>query len=379
MHRILHFADLHLDTPFISGDRLVALGPSRRIALRATLSRIFTLARESEVDAVTIAGDLYEQLYVLPKTIDFLAYQFAKLSPIRVFIAPGEHDPYTNDSLYAIARWPENVTIFSSGKVSVVELAPGLHLWGGACPPARGGQTLDHIHIDTKGVNLLLLHAMNAEQSGEDEEHLFTLTASAVQNAGFDFALLGHQHRGQIWPEATPCCVYPGSPEPLAPDEGDGAHQVVLLTIENDICTPELIPINQWRYQALNVDLSACDSVEQAAKRVQRAQQTLPGGDDEHLICTITLTGTLDFPLDLSTLAAQVETKSITHFTPHFSMAYNLKHLAQEQTVRGMLVRRFQKRLANAPHDKERKALLTALNLALQALDGKQVQLYEVS
>ena len=56
----------------------------------ATLGRILTLARERQVDVVTIAGDLYEQDYALPETAGFLAQQFAKLAPIRVFVALGE-------------------------------------------------------------------------------------------------------------------------------------------------------------------------------------------------------------------------------------------------------------------------------------------------
>lgn len=125
---LLHLSNLHLDAPFPT------LGPERRADLRATLGRILALARERRVDAVTIAGDLYEQDYALPDTAAFLAQQAARLAPIRVFIAPGERDPYTHDSLYALTRWPENVTLFSQGQLTAVELGPGITLWGAACP-----------------------------------------------------------------------------------------------------------------------------------------------------------------------------------------------------------------------------------------------------
>lgn len=56
--RLLHFADLHLDTPFRWADREQAR--KRRRALRETLLRICQVADEQNVDALTCGGDLYE-------------------------------------------------------------------------------------------------------------------------------------------------------------------------------------------------------------------------------------------------------------------------------------------------------------------------------
>ena len=102
-------------------------------------------------------------------------------------------------------------------------------------------------------MNLLLLHA-DVTPPVFGPATTFVVDVATVQAAGFQFALLGRQHTGRLWPEDSPCCVYPGSPEPFTLEEADGAHQVVLLTIENGVCTPELIPISQWRYLALEVD-----------------------------------------------------------------------------------------------------------------------------
>jgi hypothetical protein len=49
--RLLHFADLHLDTPFRWAPREVAR--ARRRGLRETLLRICELAGEQRVDALT--------------------------------------------------------------------------------------------------------------------------------------------------------------------------------------------------------------------------------------------------------------------------------------------------------------------------------------
>lgn len=374
MFRILHFADLHLGTSFAASGLPTAVGTWRRVDLNATLERILTLARERQVDAVTIAGDLYEQEYALPDTTDWLKQQFAQLAPIQVFIAPGEHDPYTPDSLYTLTNWPQNVTIFPQGWLSAVELTSGIHLWGAAHPAARNRKRLDNFRVDRDGVNILLLHAVDVAQLQSGQPTTFVVDAATVHAAGFDFALLGHQHTGRLWPEETPCCVYPGSPEPLVLEESSGTHQVVVLTIEEGACKPELIPISQWRYLSLEVDLTGCKSIKAAAKRIRQSIGAIEDGNNERSICYVGLTGQPNFDLDVEALYDQVKTKAYVHYETRLPLAYDLEQLAQEPTSRGLLVQNFQTRLEKASSDQERRLVLNALNLALQALDGKKVQ-----
>lgn len=371
--RFVHFSDVHLDTSFAASRPLAQANSWRRMDLRATVSRILSAAREWRVDAITIAGDLYEQEYTLPDTAHFLSQQFAKVAPIRVYITPGESDPFTSDSLYALTRWPENVTIFTQGRLSAVELVPAIHLWGAACPPGRGHKSLDKFHVDQDGVNVLLLHGDARELAGSSGEDLFEVDSVSVRSAGFDFALLGHCHTARMWPEDNPCCAYPGSPEPLTAEEAGGAHTVVLLTIEDGICKPELIPVSQWRYSSLPIDLSGCESTDQAATRVSATMRAMPGGDDERLMCEVSLVGRPEFDVDLSALANLVSTQAHVSYEVRFSPRYDLEHLAEEQTVRGLLVRRFQSGLKAAKNREEYILAEDALLCALRALDGKQV------
>ena len=98
----------------------------------------------------------------------------------------------------------------------------------------------------------------------------------------------------------------------------------------------------------------------------------------ERSICYVRLIGQSDFELDVKALYDQVKTKGYVYYQPQLSLSYDLKQLAQEPTTRGVLVRNFQTRLANATDDQERRIILNALNLALQALDGKKVRFNEI-
>ena len=93
----------------------------------------------------------------------------------------------------------------------------------------------------------------------------------------------------------------------------------------------------------------------------------------------MTLTGQPNFDLDVEKLYDQVKTKAYIHYETQLSLAYDLEQLAQEQTSRGLLVQNLQTRLQETDNEQERRLVLNALNLALQALDGKKVQFNEIS
>lgn len=379
MFQILHFADLHLDTAFTADKLPSKVGAWRRDDLRATLGRILTLARERRVDAVTIAGDLYDQAYAMPELAEYLRQQFTRLAPIPVFIAPGQHDPYLNESLYTLTDWPDNVTIFSQGKLSSITIGPGIFLWGAACPPRREYRTLAGFQVAQSGINLLLLHALPIEQAEESEQTTFLINEAALQQAGFNAALLGGLHQGLFQLDELSNCLYPGSPEPLTAQEAGGGHHLILLKIDGDHCKPELIPVCQWHYRSFRIDLTQCETMPDAVKQVEQALQNLGEQLDERLIVHIIFNGSPGFDLDVESLTEAIDTKAHLTYETRLLLPYDLERLTQEATVRGLLVRRFQEQIEQGQTGQERSDLLNALYLALQAFEGRQVlPFYEV-
>lgn len=378
MYRILHLADVHLDASFATSGLPPAIGTWRRGDLRAALGRTLTIARERHVDAVTIAGDLYEQDFALPDTAAFLVQHLAKLAPIRVFVAPGEHDPYANDSLYALTRWPENVSVFSQPRLSSVELAPHILLWGAAHPAARAGNALAGMRLPEESVNLLLLHAADTAATASAGSVAFVANLALVEAAGFDAAFLGHVHAGQLHRGARSWCVYPGSPDPLAPAEEHAEHNAVIVTVDNGSCTAEVISIGQWHYTTVSVDLTGCASNPEAQLRVVQALRSITIPDSDRLVCYVHVTGIPPTDFDAAALSGQLQRKAHIVVKTSLAMPYNLEQLAREQTVRGLLVRRFQQRLSSTTDEVQRRKTLSALHIALRALDGKQVGLHEI-
>src|SRR5437879_1317577 len=107
--KLIHTSDLQLDCSFAASGLPPAQANKCRQGLRDALTRILRRAREWPADAVLVAGDLFEHGRVSPDTLQFLRREFEALRPIPIFIAPGNQDPFTGDSPYAVEPWPANV------------------------------------------------------------------------------------------------------------------------------------------------------------------------------------------------------------------------------------------------------------------------------
>ena len=111
MPKIIHAADFHLDSPF--GGLPVEKARERRRESRELVDRLTDLVRTEGAEVVLLAGDLFDGQRVFPETLERLKAALAAMG-CPVFIAPGNHDPYSPHSPYAGPVWPENVHFFRS-------------------------------------------------------------------------------------------------------------------------------------------------------------------------------------------------------------------------------------------------------------------------
>lgn len=364
--RLLHFADLHLDTPFRWAPREVAR--ARRRGLRDTLLRICELADAQRVDALTCGGDLYEQERFTPDTAEFLRSTFAELDPLPVFLAPGNHDWFGPSSLYRQVNWTPNVHVFGEAKLMPVPLADGITLWGaGHRAPANTLGFLDGFRVDRDGVHIALFHGsaqgeLRFQESGKVAHAPFR--GEQVAQAGLHHALLGHFHR----PVNAPDYIYPGNPDPLTFGE-TGDRGAVLLTVAADgVVSHERFPVASSTVSNVTVDLTGVTHSGQVAQRVREALSGLSG------VARVTVCGEVgpDVDLRLNDVAA-LAAPGLDAVIPRLgavSVAYDFGRLAREQTVRG----RFVRDVVAAPaltDDQRRRVLVTGL----RALDGRGEEL----
>ncbi len=109
--KFVHIADMHFDSPFTGLNVVDNLGDIRRLEQREVFRKIIDYIQKNAIDYLLIAGDLYEQQYIRKSTIEFINNQFETIKNTKVFIAPGNHDPYVKNSYYDSFQWSQNVHI----------------------------------------------------------------------------------------------------------------------------------------------------------------------------------------------------------------------------------------------------------------------------
>jgi DNA repair protein SbcD/Mre11 len=366
--RILHFADVHLDRPFV-GMPDESVRRRRRQDLVNAFERCLEIAKDKNVDLVTIGGDLWEEEHVRADTRNSVAHELGKLG-VEVLIVCGNHDPLLPGGSYARTVWPGNVKIVPRGSLSEHSFG-GVSVWsiswGGGDPTAS---SFANVSLPDDGrVHLLLVHGTSLSTTfavGSDAYMPFE--ARLVREAGFALCLAGHVHIASHIEDV----VYPGSPEPLGWGE-DGRHCVALIEIDGSAPTVELIDVNETKFAQRTVDCSGCGSSAEVGDRVAAA---LRDGDANKLFLRVRLEGIVGADCEISTAQIQAE-----HRRPYAGLVIedatepllDADARARRKGLEGLFVRKLQSRIQQAPTERERRVAEQALQAGLRALDRRDV------
>ena len=125
--RFIHTADIHLDSPLRSlALRNRELADLIGTATRQAFTNIIDLCIDERVDALLIAGDLYDGDQTSMKTARFLAGELGRLANagIRTFIIRGNHDAMSRISRELVL--PDLVRLFDGRPGhELIERGPG--------------------------------------------------------------------------------------------------------------------------------------------------------------------------------------------------------------------------------------------------------------
>ena len=382
-YRVLHLSDLHLDRAFSGSGCHGDLARRRRTDLREALRRAGREAIDRECDAVTIGGDLYEHERAGPDTAAFLTELFASWAPMRILIAPGNHDPYMPGSLYARTDWPENVHIFSEPVLRPLVLRDGLTIWGlGHREPVWMGDPLEgDVLADARGdgVHVALFHGAEMGSRPDGKSIHGPFAAEDIRARGFRTALSGHYHRRRI--DERRGLLYPGSPEPLTFDEGGGRGPVVVEISAQGTVDYHPLDLNRWTAQSVECDVSSAVTVTSAYDTAcEVATKVTAGLDGERTMLRLTLVGHADARVavdtfTLETMLREATGAAVIKVRDHTAPAIEVSAAATDPSARGAFTRTLLEEIATADNDDERALLEDALRYGLQALSGVEVGL----
>jgi exonuclease SbcD len=292
--RFVHTADIHLDSPL----RTLALREPELAGLiggatRKAFVAIVDLCLAEQVDALIIAGDLYDGEQTSMKTARFLADQLRRLhqAAIAVFIIRGNHD--AESRITRELTLPDSVKVFAGRAEAVVLCRGGLDV-------AVHGVSFAQKHAPESllarfrgpcegAVNVGMLHT---SLGGSPSHDLYAPCQPAeLHGAGFDYWALGHIHQ-RFEERGRATIVMPGNPQGRDINEA-GPKTATLVTIgDNGAISLEERPTSVAEFQRVGVDLGGVEDWRAALKRIETALGSARlSAKSQHLVARLKLRG----------------------------------------------------------------------------------------
>lgn len=272
--RILHTADLHLDSPLRSlamkDDHLAA---QVRSASRRALETMVQYCIDEDVAAFLIAGDLYDGQERSAKTAAYLATQMQRLAQanVQVFYIKGNHD--AENPIAGEIALPPNVHVFD-GKGGKVQLGDHpVYIHGVSFRERYAPESLlpKYPAPVPAAVNIAMMHTSLNGAAGHDP--YAPCSVSDLTQAGFDYWALGHVHKRQVHGE-NPWIVMPGMPQ--GRDIGEaGPKSASILTINEGRITVAELPTSVVEFRDCICPLDGTETdedVRDALRQTLRAQ-----------------------------------------------------------------------------------------------------------
>ena len=276
MIRFIHAADIHLDSP-LNGLSAYPDAPVEllRGATRRAFEKLIDRAIEEEVDFIVIAGDLYDGTWRDHNTGIYFAREMGRLKKagIPAFVLFGNHD--AESDMTKKLEMPDNVRRFSARKAethTLDDIRVALHGQSFKDRAITQNLALDYPAPVPGYCNIGVLHT--ALEGSTQHANYAPCTLAQLHAKGYDYWALGHVHDYALWQEQS-TIVFPGNLQGRNIRE-QGEKGAVLVTVEDDgRVQVERLVVDVLRWQALEVEASACANLSEVVHAIGRQLEAL--------------------------------------------------------------------------------------------------------
>ena len=354
--KFIHMADMHFDAPFTVLSNRTELGGLRRIEQREALKKIIEYIKQNEIPYLFIAGDFYEHEYVRESTIEYINNQFKQIPNTRIFIVPGNHDPYLKNSFYHKYCWNENVHIFTNEIQKFEE--EEFDLYGYGFDDFYCKNKINEIQIENKEkLNILLTHG--SVDSGLDINREYNpMTKKNLLELPFKYYALGHIHKREESKNEPKKIVYPGSTIAMGFDEL-GEHGVILGEIENGKIDTTFLTIDTRQFQEIKINVTECNTIEDLIQKINELNI------QENNFYKIILEGKRKYEINLNYLYKIIH-KNIIKIKNRTKLDINIEELSNEISLKGLFVNEIKRQIEKGELPEE--ILNEVLEIGLEVL-----------
>lgn len=355
--KFVHIADMHFDTAFTTLNTKKNMGDLRRLEQRDVFKQIIEYIKKEQIEYFFIAGDLYEQEYIRQNTIEYINNLFKTIPNTKIFITPGNHDPFISNSFYSQFQWNKNVYIFNSKieKISTEEAdIYGFGFNDFYCKDCG----IETLKIENKNkINILIIHGSLDSGNTQNAEYN-PLKTSILQEKSFDYIALGHIHKTNFNKEKNNNIIYPGSTISFGFDEL-GEHGMIIGDLKKNNLKLNFIKLDKRIFQEINLDISNIFSEEELIEKLNELNL------EENTENKIILIGTRNFEIKINNILKLINNEKIIKIKNNTKINFNLEEISKENNLRGIFVKELLKKLENEEYSKEEILLAIEIGLNL--------------
>lgn len=374
--KILHFADVHFDTPFSEGGNEFSQG--RKEDIRETFSNILERAKNESVKIILIPGDFFDNTTLTKTTLEFIKRKLEEVKPIRVFISPGNHDPFNEKSFYSIIEWPSNVHIFKEEfeKIHIEEL--NCNIFGKAFTQNHIKESmlkefLNKYNLrECSEINIMVLHGDINDKAAENDYNPISL--EEIGNSYIDYLALGHRHSfSGIRREKNTYFAYSGNPEGRGFDE-TGEKGVIIGEIFKGYVDLKFNPICKRKYYTINLNITDSKDYEDICNKIN---ESISFDDKKNNLYKIILIGEISdhFIINIEVLKQKIiDSFYYVKIQDNTEIYMDYENLSKEVSIKGIYTRNMLNAIENEKDKLKKEKLYKALKVGIQSLTEREVK-----
>ena len=367
--RVIHCADLHLDsklTAHLSGEKR----KERRAELLETFRRMIVYGEQHQVEAILIAGDLFDSNVVSQTTRNTVKQMILNHPGICFYYLKGNHD--SKGIFHESDRVPDNLKLFTdTWQYYLHPCKRGQVVIAGAELTTENQQNLyESLYLHPDAVNIVMLHGQEMEYQGTDKTAEVPLRE--LRNKSIDYLALGHIHthkEGRLDVRGRWC--YPGCLEGRGFDEC-GEHGFVLLHIDEEtgICETEFVPFSYRNLYTIYVDVTGCTCTEEIGARIE--EELRKAGHAQRHMIKLVLIGELALFAEVNLYVLMKRLEDRYYFLKIYNettLRVEYDRFLEEESLKGEFVRLISNK-TEIPE--EEKAIL--IRYGILALAGEEIE-----
>ncbi len=347
----------------------------RRREVRSTFMRMMEFVRERAIDYVLICGDLFDTAYATNTTAEIIIREFRNCPGTKFIIAPGKHDYFNDNPIYASGRLPENCYVFSTDTLSRFDFEEDrltIYGWAFKTDSLTVSPIADTHASDASKINIVCGYA---DLDGSLNSTDCPILGADMNSFGADYYAFGGRHaRTEFIKRQGSMYSYSGSLECTGFDN-PYLGGVKLLTVDyND---GELgvdgkhISFGRLKFVTEEIDITGVSANNEITNRISKLISAKKYGMDTAL--RTELVGNIDPKF---TVPTHIESDAFGLY--HFELVdktlplYGTEHFKRDMSVAGEIYRRLLPML-ESEREEDRLLAARAFRVGLAALENREI------